>query len=105
MYDKEHVPYTVKKIMQSMKTKEKISCLVKSQYLIENDQELIQKYDILTDRVLYVSLDMKELVRVEDLYKDQTTFYKTLKKGFGSASPYMDCLVACKLKFAFYSFY
>jgi len=70
MYDKEHVPYTVKKIMQSMKTKEKISCLVKSQYLIENDQELIQKYDILTDRVLYVSLDMKELVRVEDLYKD-----------------------------------
>jgi len=53
-----------------MKTKEKISCLVKSQYLIENDQELIQKYDILTDRVLYVSLDMKELVRVEDLYKD-----------------------------------
>jgi len=41
---------------------------------------------------------MKELVRVEDLYKDRTTFYKTLKKGHGSASPYMDCLVALKVK-------
>ena len=41
---------------------------------------------------------MKGLVRIEDLYKDRTTFYKTLKKGESSASPYMDCLIAIKVK-------
>ncbi len=39
---------------------------------------------------------MKELVRVDDLYKDGTTFYKTLIKGHGTASPYVDSLIACK---------
>jgi len=43
-----------------------------------------------------MEINMKGLVRVDDLYKDKTTFYKTLIKGDGTASPYMDCLVACK---------
>jgi hypothetical protein len=41
---------------------------------------------------------MKELVRVDDLYRDTTTFYKSLVKGVSTASPYMDCLVALKVK-------
>ncbi len=41
---------------------------------------------------------MKELVRVDDLYKDGTTFYKTLIKGHGTASPYVDSLIACKIQ-------
>ena len=39
---------------------------------------------------------MSKLVRVDDLFKDGTTFYKTLKKGEGSASPYKDCHICCK---------
>ena len=41
---------------------------------------------------------MKKLVRVDDLYKDGTTFFKTLQKGVGTASPYPDCFVRCKFK-------
>ena len=38
-------------------------------------------------------------MRVDDLYKDGTTFYKTLVKGVGTASPYMDSYIARKLRF------
>jgi len=41
---------------------------------------------------------MKELVRVDDLYKDKTTFVKSLDKGEGTASPYNDCVVWLKVK-------
>jgi hypothetical protein len=51
---------------------------------------------IRTDIDLLIDVEMKELVRVDDLYKDGSTFYKTLVKGTGSASPYIDSLVACK---------
>jgi hypothetical protein len=48
------------------------------------------------DRDIYMDINLKELRRVEDLYKDKSTFYKSLRKGFGTSSPYTDCFVWCK---------
>lgn len=79
-----------------MKTQERVSCTVKPEFFTSRDPEFVEEYKINTDHNLLFEINMKELVRVDDLYKDGTTFYKTLKKGNGSASPYMDCLVACK---------
>ena len=82
-----------------MKTKEKVTCMVNPQYLTDRDPGYLQKFpQILFDRSLRIDCTMKGLVRIEDLYKDRTTFYKTLKKGESSASPYMDCLIAIKVK-------
>lgn len=79
-----------------MKTKERVSCSVKPQYYIEKDPEFVEANNINKGHNLIFDVYMKELTRVDDLYKDYTTFYKTLVKGHGTASPYMDCLVACK---------
>ena len=40
---------------------------------------------------------MKVLVKVDDIYKDCTSFQKTIKKGVGSASPYADFQIISKL--------
>ena len=40
---------------------------------------------------------MKNLIRIEDLYKDKTTFYKSLAIGEGTASPYTDSSVVCNI--------
>jgi len=47
---------------------------------------------------LFLELELKELVRIDDLYKDGTTFYKSLQKGEGTASPYIDCFVHLRIK-------
>ncbi len=80
-----------------MKTKEQVKAVVKPEFVMERDQAYIEQYGVKTDRDLYIDAHMKQLNRIEDLYKDRTTFYKTLVKGEGSASPYMDCLIACKI--------
>jgi hypothetical protein len=41
---------------------------------------------------------MRDLVRIEDLYKDKTTFYKTLQKGEGAASPFKDSIILSKIQ-------
>jgi len=50
------------------------------------------------EKDLLLDLELKELVRVDDLYKDGTTFYKSLQKGEGTASPYIDCFVHLRIK-------
>ena len=47
---------------------------------------------------LLLELNLKKLVRIDDVYRDMTTFSKTLQKGEGTASPYHDCHVICKYK-------
>ena len=86
----------LKKILQTMKTEEKVSCRVKPGYLREKDQLMIEKYRVDLVRDLYIDIEMKYLMRVEDVYKDGTTLHKTLKKGDGTASPYADFQVICK---------
>lgn len=79
-----------------MKTKERATCIVKPVYFLKLDKEYVDQHGIKEDQYLIFDINMKELVRVDDLYKDQTTFFKTLVKGVGTASPYLDSLVACK---------
>jgi hypothetical protein len=81
-----------------MKDSEKVSCVIKPEYLLNRDPQYISDFGIDTEKLLYLDLHMKELVRVDDLFKDGTTFYKTLKKGEGSASPYIDSFVHRKFK-------
>jgi hypothetical protein len=80
----------LKKILQTMKTEEKVSCRIKPDYLRDRDPQIIEKYGIDLERDLYIEVEMKYLMRVEDVYKDGTTLHKTLKKGNGTASPYAD---------------
>lgn len=79
-----------------MKTQEKITCRVHPAYLKEQDSAYLEKHDIMTDRYLYFDIEMKKLMRVEDVYKDGTTFHKTLQKGIGTASPYSDYQILSK---------
>lgn len=70
--------------------------MVKPAYLIERDQDMIEKYGIDVSegaKDIHIDLNMRVLVRVDDLYRDKTTFYKTLRKGIGSANPYSDCII------------
>lgn len=52
---------------------------------------MIEKLHIDTEKPLKIDIIMNDLVRVDDLYKDKTTFFKTLRKGEHTASPYRDC--------------
>ena len=45
-----------------------------------------------------VDLHLKGLCAIWDLYKDKTVFYKSLKRGQGTASPYYDCKVTLRVK-------
>jgi len=73
-----------------MKTMEKVTCKVRSEYYTSRDPEICQKFEIDTAFDLYFDIEMKVLVKVDDIYKDCTSFQKTIKKGVGSASPYAD---------------
>jgi len=57
-----------------MKTKEKVKTLVRSEYFIERDAEVVEKFGIMKDRPLRFDIEMVNLIRVEDLYKDGSAF-------------------------------
>lgn len=71
---------------------------MRPEYFLENDPEFVKLHNIRPDANLIYDIDMKGLVRVDDVFRDETTFHKTIQKGVGTASPYMDCLVACNFK-------
>ena len=74
---------TLKKILQTMKQDEKVSVKVSPDFYITNDISICEKFKDVLDlsKDVYFDAEMKTLVRVEDLYKDGTTFQKTLQKG------------------------
>jgi hypothetical protein len=41
---------------------------------------------------------LKDIIRVEDIFRDKTTFQRTLEKGEGTCSPYSDSWVSIKVK-------
>jgi ribosomal protein L15 len=96
MSDGVNIWHTTKKILQSMKTKERVKTLVRPEYFTARDAEMVEKYGILKDRPLRFDIDMVNLVRVEDVYRDGSAFQKTIFKGEGTASPYSDFQVLCK---------
>lgn len=79
-----------------MKPCEKVTCVVDPTFIMERDQVTIEKYNPDMNMPLTIDIHMHKLVRVDDLYKDGTVFYKTIQKGEGTASPYRDSYVWCK---------
>lgn len=45
-----------------------------------------------------MDINLKGLCTIHDLYRDKSCFYKSLKKGQGTASPYYDCMVTLRVK-------
>ena len=79
-----------------MKVEEKVTAKVYPEYYTEKDQDYVQKYGVNVEKPLLWEIEMKRLVKVEDVYRDGTSFQKTITKGTGSASPYSDFLVLSK---------
>ena len=97
MTDVSIVTPLIKKILQTMKSEEKVSCKIKPEYYKENDKQIIEKFRVNTEEDLFIDIEMKQLIRVEDVYKDGgSTLHKTLQKGHGTASPYSDFQIISK---------
>jgi len=93
---KEDIFRTVEKILNSMKRGEHSSSVVHPSFFEENDQAMVKQLNLDTSKILKIDIKIHSLEKVEDLYKDRTTFYKTLQTGFGTASPRPDYLIHCK---------
>ena len=96
MNNTEKVSHTTRKILSSMKTSEQVTVKVRPEFFLESDPEMTSKYSLLPDRYLYYAVEVHTIVKIEDVYRDQTTFHKTLIKGLGTASPYSDFEVISK---------
>jgi len=82
MTDAETITPVVKRILQSMKQGEIASTCVTPSYVEENDPEFKTRHtDFKPDESLIVDVHLKGLCAIQDLYKDKTVFYKTLKRG------------------------
>ena len=82
MTDEQHITPVPKRILQTMKQGEITSTVVLPSWVEENDPEFKNRNaDYKADQPLHVDLHLKGLCAIQDLYKDKTVFYKTLKKG------------------------
>jgi hypothetical protein len=84
-----------------MKVNEITSTIIKSDYIkkIEETETLSNKYEnYLPDVNLHLEITLNEIIKVVNMYNDNETFYRTLRKGEGSASPYKDSLIVLKVK-------
>ena len=99
MTDGEVITPVVKRILQSMKHGEVASTSVLPSFVEEYDPEFKTRHaDYKPDENLIVDVQLKGLCAIQDLYKDKTVFYKSLKRGQGTASPYYDCRVTLRVK-------
>mmetsp|Transcript_18026 Transcript_18026/g.30714 ORF Transcript_18026/g.30714 Transcript_18026/m.30714 type:complete len:191 (+) Transcript_18026:463-1035(+) len=77
--DLKRIPLTVRTILESMKLGERVSTIVQPAQYIHIDKELKVRYpEIDEDMVLYIDLELKDLVSITDLFRDGTTFFKRL---------------------------
>ena len=53
-----------------MKRQEKVSARIRPEYLREKDPGYIEKYEIQMDKYLYLDVELKDLISVDDVYKD-----------------------------------
>ena len=82
-----------------MKHSEISSCSVTPGFVENNDPEFKTRHsDYNQEDNLIVDIHLKGLCAINDLYKDKTIFYKSLKRGQGTASPYYDCKVTLRVK-------
>lgn len=61
-----------------MKHGEEVSAVVHPDYYLENDKKIVEELKLNTQRLIKIDIKLHSLEKVEDLYKDRTTFYKTL---------------------------
>lgn len=72
---------TLRKILASMKRGEKTSTIVHPAFFMNFDKEFVKKFNIDCEKLLKVEINLHGLEKVEDLYKDETTLYKSDCKG------------------------
>ena len=99
MTDQDLITPVIRKILNSMKYGENSSTVVTPQYVEKIDPAFKDRHtNYKPDQELLVDLNLLSLGKIEDMYRDQKVFYKTLVKGQGSASPYYDCKVTIRVK-------
>ena len=82
-----------------MKVDEEVTCVARSDYVKKFDEDMSQRYsNFLPDEELIFDIIVNKINVVTNLFNDKETFYKSLRKGEGSASPYKDSLVVLKVK-------
>ena len=82
-----------------MKLEEATSSVIKCDFVRSTDGEQVSKYgeEFNTEMDLTVNLTLFKLVKIYDLYRDQTVMYRQLRPGVGAGSPYADSLVVLKV--------
>jgi hypothetical protein len=95
--NEEYLSNTIRKILKSMKKKEYNSTIIKKEFILEEDPEILERFPgIDKDQDLEIDMTLHSVVKVDNWYKDGYVISKRLKKGVGSGSPYLDGIVACK---------
>ncbi len=97
------LPMTVRKVLETMKRGEKCSVLIKRTYVKEENLEfwahileLLGGAADLSDQGFFLlTLELHSLIKVEDFFKDGTTFKRILRKGKGD-QPNSDSVVKSK---------
>ena len=96
----EEMAFTLRKILETMKRGEQTQTLVKASFVSQYDQGL---WKFVTEKTgelpessfFFVDVTLHSLIKVEDWFKDGTSFLKTYKKGKG-AQPNSDSIVKSK---------
>ena len=82
-----------------MKHGEISSTVVLPSFVEDKDPEFKTRHsDYDPQKDLHINMHLKGLCAIQDLYRDKTVFYKTVKRGQGTASPYYDCRVTLRAK-------
>ena len=91
------ITITMRKVLESLKRNEQSQTTVKKEFVNDNDKDLIQMLgsDYNSEKDLIIDAELLKLVKVEDWFKDGTTFKKVIRKGKGR-QPAIDSTVKCK---------
>ena len=84
----------IRAVLESMKCGEKVSAILKPTFV----QEIEPNLEFNKSEPVTIDATLNSLCKITDMYRDGTTFYKTLRKGEGSGSPYYDCKVTLKVR-------
>lgn len=90
--------FTMRKILKSMKLGEKSFTIVQPEWIKNNDHEAIQRYELEENERLKLEIYFKNMLHIEDFFKDGTCYKKVLKRGKGTASPMSDSTVSVQIK-------
>ena len=99
MDDESTILKSFKKIMGSMKTQEEASTRIWPQYLQDEGKDLVEAFGLDPEKSCDLFIDLKYLLRIEDMYRDQSTFWHMVSPGEGSASPSSESIVQIKVKY------